>query len=138
MLDINGTVVVVFALVWILVLILSRVFFKPVSRIRREREARLAGDREETRRTLETYEKELRTVEESLAAARAEAARLRDAAEAEAMKEKSRLLQEVADERRALVEKTRDELAVEVERLKKELDAKTAELAGELERKVLN
>ena len=138
MLDINGTVLIVFALIWILVLILSRVFFKPISRLRREREARLAGDREETRRTLETYEKEVRAVEESLAAARAEAARLKAEAEGEAMKEKTRLLQEVADERRVLVEKAREELAVEVERLKKELDAKTAELAGELERKVLN
>ncbi len=138
MLDINVTVLIVFALVWILVLILSRVFFKPLSRLRREREARLAGDREETRRTLETYQKEVRAVEESLAAARAEAARLREEAEGEALKEKARLLQEVADERRAQVEKARQELAVEVERLKKELDAKTAELAGELERKVLN
>ncbi len=138
MLDINVTVLIVFALVWILVLILSRVFFKPLSRLRREREARLAGDREETRRTLETYEKEVRAVEESLAAARAEAARLKEEAEGEALKEKARLLQEVADERRAQVEKAREELAVEVERLKKELDAKTAELAGELERKVLN
>ncbi len=138
MLDINVTVLIVFALVWILVLILSRVFFKPLSRLRREREARLAGDREETRRTLETYQKEVRAVEESLAAARAEAARLREEAEGEALKEKARLLQEVADERRAQVEKARQELAVEVERLKKELDAKTAELAGELVRKVLN
>jgi F-type H+-transporting ATPase subunit b len=138
MLDINGTVLIVFALVWILVLILSRVFFKPISRLRREREAHLAGDREETRRILETYEKEVRAVEESLAAARAEAARLKEEAEGEAMKEKTRLLQEVADERRVLVEKARVELAAEVERLKKELDAKTAELAGDLERKVLN
>jgi F-type H+-transporting ATPase subunit b len=138
MLDINGTVLIVFALVWILVLILSRVFFKPLSRLRRERETRLAGDREETRRILETYEKEVRAVEESLAAARAEAARLKEEAEVEALKEKARLLQEVADERRVLVEKAREELAAEVERLKKELDAKTAELAGELERKVLN
>ena len=138
MLDINGTVLIVFALVWVLVLILSRVFFKPISRLRREREARLAGDREETRRTLETYEKEVRAVEESLAAARAEAARLKEEAEGEAMKENARLLQEVSDERRAQVEKAKADLAAEVERLKKELDAKTAELAGELERKVLN
>jgi F-type H+-transporting ATPase subunit b len=138
MLDINGTVLVVFALVWILVLILSRVFFKPISRIRSEREARLTGDREETRRTLETYEKEVRAVEEGLAAARTEAARLKEAAEGEALEEKARLLQAVADERRVLVEKARADLAVEVERLKKELDARTAELAGELERKVSN
>ena len=138
MLSIDASLIVVFVLVWILVLVLSRVFFKPVIRVMRERETRIAKDKDETRQTLEAYAQDLRRIEDGLKEARLEAARIRESAAEGSQRERARLLQEVNAERRAQVDKARAELQAEVERLKKELEARTDDLAGEVERRLLN
>jgi F0F1-type ATP synthase membrane subunit b/b' len=138
MLSIDASLIVIFILVWILVLVLSRVFFKPVAKVMRERETRLAKDKDETRRALEAYAEDLKRIENELREARLEAAHMRESAAEGSNREKARLLQEVNAERRAQVEKARAELQAEVERLKKELEAGTDDLAGEVERRLLN
>ncbi len=134
----DATVLVTFALVWILVLVLSRVFFKPVRRILDERASRIEKAKEETEKTLAAYERDLRQIEEGLKDARAAAAGIREQAELEALKEKSRLLQEIQVECRAQVDKAKAELEQQVEALKKELDATTGELSEDIERRILN
>jgi F-type H+-transporting ATPase subunit b len=138
MLSINATVFVTFALVWILVLVLSRAFFKPVRRILDERASRIEKAKAETEKTLAAYEQDLRRIEEGLKEARAAAAGIREQAELEALKEKSRLLQEIQVECRAQVDKAKAELDQRVETLKKELDATTEELSEDIERRILN
>jgi len=137
MLSIDATVIVVFALVWILVLVLTRVFFKPVLRILDERAARIAKDKAAASESREAYERDLRRVEEGLKEARAAAAAIRSDAEAEALKEKSRLVREVQAEGRAEIEKAKAELIREMDNLKKELDKRTAEIADSIEKRIL-
>jgi len=137
MLSIDATVIVVFALVWILVVILSRIFFKPILKVLDERASRIARDKAAASESLEAYERDLRRVEEGLKEARAAAEAIRSAAESEALKEKSRLIREVQAEGRAEVQKAKAELLREVDNLKKELDKETAEIAGSIERKIL-
>lgn len=134
----DATVLVTFALVWILVIVLSRVFFKPVGRILGERASRLDKAKEETDKMLAAYEQDLKRIEENLKEARAAAVGIREQAELEALKEKSRLLQEVQAECRAQVEKAKAELAQRVSELKKDLDARSGELSKEIERRVMN
>lgn len=134
----DATVLVTFALVWILVLVLSRVFFKPVGRILDERAARIESAKAETAKILAAYEDDLRRIEEGLKEARAAAAGIREQAELEALQEKSRLLQEIQAECRAQVEKAKAELVRRVEELKKELDARSGELSEDIERRILN
>jgi F-type H+-transporting ATPase subunit b len=134
----DATVFVTFALVWILVLVLSRVFFKPVRRILDERASRIEKAKAETEKTLAAYEQDLRRIEDGLKEARASAAGIREQAELEALKEKSRLLQEIQVECRAQVDKAKAELDQRVETLKKELDRTTEELSGDIERRILN
>ena len=138
MLSINATVFVTFALVWILVLVLSRVFFKPVRRVLDERASRIEKANAETEKTLAAYEQDLRRIEEGLKEARAAAAAIREQAELEALKEKTRLLQEIQVECRAQVDKAKAELDQQVKALKKELDATTEELSEDIERRILN
>ena len=138
MLSIDASLIVIFVLVWIFVLVLSRVFFKPVIRVMRERETRIAKDKDETRKALEAYAEDLKRIEEGLKEARLDAARIRESAAEGSQREKTRLLQEVTAERWAQVDKARAELQAEVERLKKELAARTEDLAGEVERRLLN
>jgi F-type H+-transporting ATPase subunit b len=138
MLSINATAIVIFLIVWILVLVLTRIFFKPVLRILDERSGRIAREKTIASAALEAYEKDLRRVEESLKEARAAGEAIRSTAETEALKEKSRLVREVQAEGRAEVEKAKQELLREMEALKKELDARTAEIAETIEKSILD
>jgi F-type H+-transporting ATPase subunit b len=138
MLKIDATALVVFAVVWILVLVLTRIFFKPMLRILDERAARIARDKAAAAGSEEAYEKDLRRIEEGMKEARAAADAARSAAETEALKEKSRLVREVQAEGRAEVEKAKAELQLEMETLKKELEKRTAEIAESIEKKVLD
>jgi F-type H+-transporting ATPase subunit b len=137
MLSINVTALIVFAVVWVLVLVLTRIFFKPILRILDERAGRIAKDEAAASASRESYETDLRRVEEGLKEARAAAEAIRSSAETEALKEKSRLVREVQAEGRAEVEKAKEELLREMEALKKELDKRTAEIAETIEKRVL-
>ena len=134
----DATVLITFALVWILVLVLSRVFFKPVGRILGERASRIEKAKAEAETALAATEEDLRLVEEGLRKARAASAEIWEEAEREALKEKSRLIQEVQAECRVQVEKAKQELARHVELLKKELDSGTERMADDIERRILN
>lgn len=137
MLSINATALIVFAVVWVLVLVLTRIFFKPVLRILDERAGRIAKDRAAADEALKAHEADLRRIEEELKEARAAADALRDKAETEALKDRSRLVREVQASSRAEVEKAKAELGREMEALKKELDAWTGEIAETIEKRIL-
>jgi F-type H+-transporting ATPase subunit b len=134
----DATVLITFAIVWILVIVLSRVFFKPIGRVLGERAARLEKARTETEATLAGCEEDLRKIEERLREARAASDTLWEQTESQALKEKSRLIQDIQAETRAQTEKARQELEREVERLKKELDARSGELSEDIERRLMN
>jgi F-type H+-transporting ATPase subunit b len=134
----DATVLVTFVLVWVLVLVLSRVFFKPVGRILSERQARLDEAKAQTDKALAAAREDLRRIEERMKEAKAASDAIWDQAESQSLKEKSRIIQDLQAETRAQVEKAKQDLEREVERLKKELDATTGQLAGEIERRILN
>ena len=137
MLSINATALVVFAVVWILVIVLTRIFFKPVLRILDERAGRIAKDKAAADAARKAYEADLKRIEDGLKEARAAADAIRNAAETEALKDKSRLVREVQAEGRAEVEKAKAELLREMETLKKELDKHTEEIAETIEKRIL-
>jgi F0F1-type ATP synthase membrane subunit b/b' len=137
MLDINATFLVTFAVVWILVLVLGRVFFHPYQKLRAEREGRIASDRQASQRASEQNQRSLHNVEQSIKVARASAFRIREDIEAEALREKSRLLNEVGAAAKAEVDGARAELLRELAGLKGELQAKAAGLAESIEKRLL-
>ena len=138
MLSIDFTAVIVFLLIWILVLILSRVFFKPMRRIMEMRESGIRGNREAARLALEATEATLRRIEDDLKAAKAEADGIRASLETEALKEKARLLSELHAETRKQVEQARTEIEDQIGLLKRELEGEAGRLAGQIEKKVLD
>jgi F-type H+-transporting ATPase subunit b len=112
MLELDATALVVFAIVWVVVLILSKIFFKPILRVLDERADKIAKDK-------------------------AAAESVRTTAEPEALKAKSRLVREVQTEGRAEVEKAKAEIRREMDQLKKELDRRTEEIAKSIENRIL-
>ena len=138
MLSIDITFAVIFLLVWALVLILSRVFFKPVGRMMEERRSRSRENKEAARKALDALTQDLRKIEESLKEAKAASEKIRESLEIEALKERTRLLSDLHVESRRQVEKAREEINGEISRLKSELAGEVERLSGEVERKVLN
>jgi len=138
MLSIDLTFAVIFLLVWVLVLILSRVFFKPVGRMMEERGSRSRENKEAARKALDALTQDLRKIEEDLKEAKAASDKIRESLEIEALKERTRLLSDLHAESRRQVEKAREEINGEIGRLKSELAGEVERLSGEVERKVLN
>ncbi len=137
LITINWTVLITFALVWILVIVMNRVFFKPVGKVRDKRRSLIEADNEAARKALEGYDEDMRHLDEALKAARATTAEIWERAEGEALAGRTRLIQEVQAECKAKVEKAKKDLEAEVARLKTDLGSKTDALAGDIERRIL-
>ena len=137
MLDINATFLVTFAVVWILVLVLGKVFFHPYQKLRAEREGRITSDRQASQRASEQNQRSLHDIDQSVKTARAAASRIREDIEAAALREKTRLLSEVGTAAKAEVDGARAGLLRELDGLKAELQAKAAGLAESIEKRLL-
>lgn len=137
MLNVDGSFIVVFFIVWILVLVLNKVFFSPLKRIRDKRQALLRENRESARRALETYDQTVLQIDQSLKTARARAEQVRESLSAEAVKEKARLLEELNAEYRRNVEQAKNDLNQEVQNLKKEMDSRVETISEKIEERLL-
>jgi F-type H+-transporting ATPase subunit b len=136
MLAIDLTFIVIFLLVWSLVLVLTRVFFKPVGWIMEKRRDRESADRNAAREALEAGERDLRRIEDEIKEARASSERLREELEAQALGEKARLISEVQADARDRIEKAKAEIEEQVRRLKDQLEGEVGRLADSIEKKV--
>ncbi len=138
MLSIDITFAVVFLLVWVFVIILSRVYFKPVGRMMKERGSRLQENKEAAQKAFDALTRDLRKIEESLKEAKTASDQIREALEIEALNERTRLLSDLHAESRRQLEKAKEEINRDIDRLKSELAGEVERLTGEIERKVLN
>ncbi len=138
MLSINGNVIVVFLIVWILVFVLTRFFFNPVRRARDARDKYVEDNRNARQKAVEDYEKNLQEVELAVRRAKAAAESAREALEARGLEEKSRLLADVGAECKVQVERARADLDSSVKELKAKLETEALALAETIEKKFLS
>lgn len=138
LITVNWTIIITFALVWILAIVLTRIFFKPVGRVLEDRASRIEGDKDAARKALDQIEADLKSIEERLREARAASDAAWAKAELQGLKDKGRLVQEIQAESRAQVEKAKSELVEEIEKLKATIDTLTDDIAADIERRILN
>jgi F0F1-type ATP synthase membrane subunit b/b' len=138
MLSLDANVIVVFLIVWVLLFVLSRLFFNPIRRIRSEREKLICANKDAFEQAVASSEKSIREVDQAIKQAKADAEAVRASLEAEAMKEKSRLVAEINAECRHRVELAKADLDKSVQELKAKLESETAELAERIEKKLVN
>lgn len=138
MLSLDANLVIVFAVIWILVFVLSKLFFNPVRRMRDRRESGITADREARRQALESYEKSVADIESALKDAKAAAESARSLLEQEAHREKNRLLAEVSAECRRQVDQARADLERTTRELQGSLAQDASSLAERIEKKLLN
>lgn len=138
MLQIDLTFVAVFVLVWILIMVLGRVFFKPYLNMREKRRKILEDNARAYKQAMKEYEDHLNRIEISLKEARQESQQIRERVISEAINEKSRLVAEIQTEVKEQISTARNELAQQTEKLKEELGQKIEKLARQLEEKILH
>lgn len=137
MIDIDASFVAIFIIVWIMVFVLSRLFFNPLRKIMEEREAKVKGRQEAFQESTEVYEKTVCEIEERLKSARILSEQTKDNLKHEALKERERMLEEISTEYRSQVEKAQEKLEKQTTSLRRELGAEAKLLAERIEQKLL-
>jgi F0F1-type ATP synthase membrane subunit b/b' len=137
MLSLDANVIIVFLIVWILVGLLTKLFFNPVRRVRDGRDQGLEANRRSRAETLGAYERSLQEINAAIKEARSAAEATRVSLEAEAIKERNRLIAEINAECRSQVEKARADLSGTVAELKGRLESEAPHLANEIEKRLL-
>ena len=138
MLQIDPSIILVIAIVWVLVLVLTKTVFNPIRRVMRDRDEGLATDREAGERAEQEYTSSLQQIEEDVKKARAAAYAIQDSLEKEALIEKEKMLAEVSKECRTQVDEARQELQKQVKDLKSDLKQESARMAEKIEEKLLS
>ncbi len=137
MIDIDASFVAIFIIVWIMVFVLSRLFFNPLRKIMEEREAKVKGRQEAFQESTEVYEKTVCEIEERLKSARILSEQTKDNHKHEALKKRELMLGEISTEYRSQVEKAQEKLEKQTMSLRKELGAEANLLAEKIEQKLL-
>ncbi len=137
MLSVDGNLIVVFILIWVLLIILTKIFFNPVRKVMGKREKGIEKDRKAGKEAGEKYEEIIRKIEENIKSARASAYKARDKYEKEAGEEKERMLAEVSGECRTQIEQARKELNEQLDSLKAEIRSESRLLAEKIEQRLL-
>jgi len=138
MLSLDGNVIIVFLIVWILLFALTRLFFNPIRRVRNAREKVIQENKEAFENALKSYEESTGEVDLALREARVAAENVRASLAAEAQAERSRLVAEVNAECRRQVEQAQADLRASVRELNRELESQVEALAGQIERKLVD
>ena len=92
MIDIDASFIAIFIIVWIMVFVLSRLFFNPLRKIMEEREAKVKGRQEAFQESTEGYEKTVCEIEERLKSARILSEQTKDNLKHEALKKREHML----------------------------------------------
>lgn len=138
MLDIDISLFVVFALVWILLFVLKKIFFKPLQKVRSERDALINENKMAAAKSQEDYEQTLSEIEEQIKKTRMDARTSRNTLEKEAQIKREELIAEVSKESKKMVDKSKADLEEQMKILFKEMEAKSETLAKNIEKRLLH
>lgn len=138
MLSIDASLIVIFVIVWILLGVLSKVYYNPVRKIMSKRDAEIEKDKRASQEALDKTETALRKIEEDMRSAKAAARSIKERLEKDALKEKENMLKELSQECRSQVEKAKKELQEQTRNMKKELEPQSVQLAERIVKKILH
>lgn len=138
MLSIDISLVVIFAIVWILVVVLSKVYFNPLRRVMSQRDGQIQQDQDAARDALDKYARVIQRIEEEISAAKATARETREEWAREAQKEKENMIEEVSQDCRQQVQKAHREMDERIRHLKKELGPQSHDLAEKIAKRLLS
>ncbi len=138
MLDLDISLFVIFAIVWILLFVLKKIFFNPLQKLRAEREALISENKLAAAKSQEDNEHTLSEIEEQMKQARMDALTTRNRLEKEAQKKREELIADISKESKKMVEESKADLEKQMENLFKEMEAKSETLAKKIEKRLMH
>jgi len=137
MIEINLTIVIQILQFLIVVFLLNRLLFRPITEVIDEREGKISSWEENTRKLKETASLRLENYEKQLREARVQAREKQERLNQELKQQEEENLRVVSEEAAQIVASTQQALAEETERLRLELPHQVTELSQILVEKVL-
>jgi F0F1-type ATP synthase membrane subunit b/b' len=138
MLNLDVSLFVVFAIVWILLFILKKLYFTPVTNLVNSRDGEVESNLKVSQDALNNHENNIVEIEQRLKTARAAARETKGEFVSEAQKEKDKIVAEMVKESRLRVDKANEELAEQLESIKLELEAESKVLSEKIEQRLLD
>lgn len=138
MLDLDISLFVIFAIVWILLFVLKKIFFNPLQKVRAERDALINQNKLAAEKSQEDYEHTLSEIEEQMKKARMDATTSRNTLEKDAQKKREELIADVSKESKKMVEKGKADMEEQMKILFKEMEVKSETLAKNIEKRLLH
>jgi F-type H+-transporting ATPase subunit b len=118
--------------VFLLLIVLERILFRPLKRVLAEREAATTGALAKAREQAAAAEAKAREYEEALMAARQEIYRQKDLVRNRTLEEREKSLKDAREQAEALLREAMDSIARETTRVQEELKAGCQSLAQEI------
>ncbi len=137
MIEINLTIVIQVLQFLVLVYILNRLLFKPISQTMAERQGKIAAWEERTQNFQDTARLKLESYENQLREERARAQESQERLTQELKEKEEENLRSVSEEADRMVASTQEGIEEEAERLKGELRQQAAEISQIVAEKVL-
>lgn len=137
MLSVDFGLIVIFVIVWVLLFVLNRIFYDPVRKLIRQRDARVTEDRTAGEKAQGRYEQIIEKIDEEIKSARNASFATKESFEQEAVKEKEKILSEISQECRSQVQEAKDELDRQVKTLQEKLEKNSDAFAEQIENKLL-
>lgn len=137
-LSIDGSFLVVFISIFVLIWILNRTLFKPINQVLDERERLGAGRMSEAKQLLAQYEERLNHYEQQLQAARGEAYQHMEAQRREAQAARQEILAQVKTETASQIAAAREDISKQVESAKQNLEGEARAMASVISSQILH
>ena len=136
MLSIDISFLVVFFIIWILLAVLTKIFFNPLRKVMNKREENITIDESACEQAKQEYTQILNKIEDDIKNARSSSRKTRELLNRDALKEKERMLDEISAECRSQVSQAKKEMEIKLSELKKELEKKSKDLSKEIEKRL--
>lgn len=137
MISVDISLVVVFILIWILLAVLTKIYFNPLRNVMKKRHSKISDDTKAGKNADEKHEKIIEKIEEDLKAAKNSSFEIKDDFEKQALKEKEKMMSDISSECRAQVKEAQRALDGQISELKKKIHKESGDLAKKIEDKIL-
>ncbi|MBP6820918.1 MAG: ATP synthase F0 subunit B [Acidobacteria bacterium] len=137
-LSIDGSFLVVFISILVLIFILNRTLFKPINQVLDERERLGAGRMSEAKQLLAQYDQRLNGYEQQIQTARAEAYQFMEAQRREAQGSRAEMIAQIKGETASQVAAAREDISKQTADAKTNLEGEARAMAAVISSQILH
>lgn len=137
-LSIDGSFLVVFISILLLIFILNRTLFKPINQVLDERNHLGAGRMAEAKQLLAQYEQRLNGYEQQIQSARAEAYQFMETQRRDAQAARTEMIAQVKSETAVQIAAAREEISKQTAAAKANLEGEARAMAGVISSQILH